>query len=436
LISSLRTQEAEVARREADLSTRYGASHPQVANVRAELSDIRRGISNEVNRIVSNLRNEYDVAQKREKSLQESLERVSGNAGQSDAAAIKLRELEREADSNRALYENFLAKFKEAREQTTLETTESRVITPAVAPREASFPRRGPVFTIAIVLGLFLGVGVAFSLESLASGFQTSEQAEDTLGCPTLAFLPKVTRDQVDPATGDLGIVAHIVAKPFSRFAEGVRTIRTGVLLSNLDQPPRVLMCVSTVPGEGKSTLAGSLAASGAQAGKKVLLIDGDLRNPSTSNRFNLGKRPGLVELLSGTASVSETFVAPGNMPFTILPAGHHTTNPTDVVASQKMAQMLRSLSQEFDLIIIDCPPLLAVSDGLLLANVVDSIVYVVEWNRTAREAVKRAMNMLDYNRDKVAGVVLNKVDAGRMRTYSYYGEYYGYGYDKYYAKS
>ena len=195
-------------------------------------------------------------------------------------------------------------------------------------------------------------------------------------------------------------------------------------------------MVCSTVPGEGKSTLAGSLAASGAQASKKVLLIDGDLRNPSTSNRFNLGKRPGLVELLSGAAPAAETFVRPGDMPFTILPAGRHTTNPTDVISSQKMAQLLRGLAQEYDLVVIDCPPLLAVSDGLLMANLVDSIVYVVEWNRTARDAVKRAMNMLDFNRDKVAGVVLNKVDAARMRTYSYYGEYYGYGYDKYYAKS
>ena len=213
LISSLRAQEAEVARREADLSTRYGARHPQVANVQAELSDIRRGIAGEVARIVSNLRNEFDVAQKREKSLQESLDRVSGAAGQSDAAAIKLRELEREAESNRQIYESFLAKFKEAREQTTLETTESRVITPGVAPREASFPRRAPVFSIAIVLGLFVGVAAAFALESLARGFQTTEQVEDTLSVPALALLPQITRDQIDPTTGDLGVIAQIVSK-------------------------------------------------------------------------------------------------------------------------------------------------------------------------------------------------------------------------------
>ena len=143
--------------------------HPQVANVQAELSDIRRGIAGEVARIVSNLRNEFDVAQKREKSLQESLDRVSGAAGQSDSAAIKLRELEREAESNRQLYESFLAKFKEAREQTTLETTESRVITPGVAPREASFPRRAPVFSIAIVLGTAMGLNRR--LETLMDGW-------------------------------------------------------------------------------------------------------------------------------------------------------------------------------------------------------------------------------------------------------------------------
>jgi polysaccharide biosynthesis transport protein len=435
LISSLRGQEAEVGRREADLSTRYGPSHPQVVTVRAELSDIRRGIAGEVQRVVTNLRNEFDVAQKREKSLQDSLDRISGLANRNDNASIKLRELEREADSNRQLYESFLGKFKEAREQTTLETTESRVISPAVAPHEASFPRRGPVLSVAMILGLFAGIGAAFAMESLSNGFQTSEQVDEAISAPTLAMLPSVGSAELDELSGDLGLLSHIIAKPFSRFAEGIRSIRTGVLLSNLDRPPKVIMVCSTVPNEGKSTLAACFAASAAQAGRKVLLMDGDLRNPSTTNRFSLGKHPGIVELLSGSVPPQSAFAQPAGIPMTILPAGAHTTNPTDVISSQKMAQLLQLLAKQYDLIVIDCPPILAVSDALLMANIVDSIVYVVEWNRTARDAVKRAMRMLGPNAEKLAGVVLNKVNESKMKTYSYYGEYYGYGYDNYYTK-
>ena len=437
LISSLRAQEAEVGRREADLATRYGSQHPQVVNVRAELADIRRGISAEVARIVANLRNEYDVAQKREKSLQDSLDRISGSANQNDSAAVKLHELEREADSNRLLYENFLNKFKEAREQTTLETTESRVITPAVAPHEASFPRPTPVLSVTMLLGLFGSIALAFSLEALARGFQTSEQVDELLGCATLAFLPAVPKSDLDKnEKADVAMIKYLVAKPFSRFSEGVRTIRTGIHLSNVDRPPSIVMVCSTVPNEGKSTVAAALAASAALSDKNVLLIDADLRNPSTSNRFSMADRPGLVDLLSGTCTPQAAFNKTDVAPITLLTAGTATTNPTDIISSQKMAQLLQVLSKQYDMIIIDCPPLLAVSDGLLLANIVDSIVYVVEWNKTARDAAQRAMRMFEGNRSKVAGVVMNKVDSLRIKTYTYYSEYFGYRYDSYYHKN
>ena len=435
LISSLRTQEAEVGRREADLATRYGPQHPQVVNVRAELADIKRGVNSEVQRIVSNLRNEYDVAQKREKSLQDSIDRLSGSASKNDSASVKLHELERESESNRLLYESFLGKFKESREQTSLETTESRVISPAVAPREASFPRRIPLLSVAIIIGIFVGCLLAFALETLARGFQTNEQVDEVLGCATLAFLPAVGKNELDAKLDDLAIIQYLVSKPFSRFAEGVRTVRTGIHLSNVDNPPKIVMICSTVPNEGKSTVAAALAASAALSDKKVLLIDGDLRNPSTTNRFHLAGNPGLVDLLSGAAAPQAAFFKCDIVPMTILSTGTPTTNPTDVIASQKMAQLLQVLSKQYDLIVIDCPPLLAVSDGLLLANMVDSIIYVVEWNKTARDAAQRAMKMFEMNRDKVAGVVLNKVDSLRIKTYTYYSEYFGYRYNSYYHK-
>ena len=383
----------------------------------------------------SSLQNEYEAALKREKSLEESLEKMTTTAGQDDAASIKLHELEREADANRQLYESFLAKFKQAREETTLEEREAHVITPALKPVDPTFPRLGPVLSISFVLGLSAGIGAAFVLEMLARGFQTSEQIEQILDCPTLAFLPRFGKREIAAERGHSNIIAQLISQPFSRFAEGIRSIRTGVVLSNLDLAPKIIMVCSTVPGEGKSTIASSIAISAGQAKRQVLLIDMDLRNHSISDRFNLKGRAGLVELLSGASTPEDTFARQEGLPITILLAGQNTTNPADIIASQKMARLLEAFAKHYDLIVLDCPPLFAVSDGLLIANMVDSIVYVIEWNKTARGAVQRSLKSFGANLDKLAGVVLNKVNTAKLKNYSYYGQYYGKRYDQYYYK-
>ena len=382
----------------------------------------------------SYLHNEYEVALKREKSLEESLEKMSGTASQNDTASIKLHELEREADASRQLYEKFLGKFKQVREETTLEETEAHVITPALKPVDPAFPRQGPVLSISFVLGLFAGIGTAFVLEMLARGFQTSEQIDQILGCPTLAFLPHVSGSG-SAERGDPSIIGQLISQPFTRFADGIRSIRAGVVLSNLDRAPKIIMVCSSVPGEGKSTIASSIAISAGQANKEVLLIDMDLRKRATSDWFNLKGRAGLVELLSGASTPEDTFARPEGLPITILPAGQNTTDPAAIIASQKMARLLKAFAKQYDLIVLDCPPLLMASDSLLIAKMVDSIVYVIEWNRTACNAVHRSLKSFDANLNKLAGVVLNKVNTAKLKSYTYYGHYYGKRYDQYYCK-
>jgi succinoglycan biosynthesis transport protein ExoP len=194
-------------------------------------------------------------------------------------------------------------------------------------------------------------------------------------------------------------------------------------------------MVCSTIPGEGKSTIASSIAISAGQANKQVLLIDMDLRNHSISDRFNLKGRTGLVELLSGASTPECSFARQEGLPITILVAGQNTTNPADIIASQKMARLLETFAKQYDLIVLDCPPLFMVSDGLLIAKMADSIVYVIEWNRTARGAVQRSLKTFGADLDKLAGVVLNKVNTAKLKNYSYYGQYYGKRYDQYYGK-
>ncbi|MEZ5909501.1 MAG: polysaccharide biosynthesis tyrosine autokinase [Hyphomicrobiaceae bacterium] len=438
VIANLRTQEAEVARRDADLSARYGGKHPQVVHVRAELADIRRAIRSEVERIISNIRNQYEVAQKREQSLKESLDRLTGVVTENDTVRIRLRELERESESNRALYQSFLARFKETRERTTLETAESRVITPAMKPSAPSYPRYSVVLGLAIVLGAAAGVVGALLLEYLENGFVTAEQVESILNLPVLAILPGLEQKEFDPDEKGVGIPSFVAARPLARFSEAVRSIRVAVSLSDVDQPPKLLLVTSSVPGEGKSTVASSLAMSAATSGQRVLLIDGDLRHPSTSKQFGLEKARGLVDLLSSSARPEEVLKAFGNGLLAVLPAGAATKNSPDLLGSQRMLQILKSSREAYDLVIIDSPPVTAVVDGLVIASHVDKIVFVVEWENTPREVVQRAMSVLGDSRDSLAGIVLNKADVEQMRYHTtYYGHYniYNKGYAKYYRE-
>ena len=216
LISNLRTQEADVARREAELAAKYASNHPQLVNLRAEHADIRRGVADEIQRIISNFKNEYEVAQKREQSLEQSLARYTNVATQNDAEKVQLRDLEREFQSNRVLYESFLNHAKEARENTTIETSDSRVITPAIVPTTASFPRMGVFLGVASMLGLIAGVGLAFLLDYIENGFMTAEQIEALTDLPVLSVLPELgARDFT--REGITSIPDYVARKPLTR---------------------------------------------------------------------------------------------------------------------------------------------------------------------------------------------------------------------------
>jgi polysaccharide biosynthesis transport protein len=437
VVGNLRNQEAEVARKEADLSTKYGDRHPLVVNVRAELTDIRRAINSEVGRIVSNVKNEYEVAQKREQSLQESLQRLTTVATQGDEVRIKLRELEREAETNRTLYQSFLSRFKETREQTTLETSDARVITPASVPTAPSSPKQAIILGIGSFMGLLLGSMGVMMLEYIENGFMTVEQTESTLGIPVLAVLPAIEKSEYDAENTGATIATYVVRKPLSRFSEAIRSVRVGVSLSDVDHTPKLVLITSSVPGEGKSTFSSSFASASAAAGQRVLLIDADMRHPSTSKLFGLEKQMGLVDLLATAiepVQVIQRFVGSS---LEVLPAGASTKNAPDLLGSQKMIQILHRFRTEYDLVIVDTPPVTAVIDSLLIANEADKIVFVIEWEATPRDVVARALSVLGPNKARLAGIVLNKAQIKQMRYhqtyYGYYSSNYNKRYDKYY---
>jgi exopolysaccharide transport family protein len=430
VISQLRAQQAEVARKEADLVARYSDQHPLVINARAERRDIDRSIAAEVQRVLINLKNDYDVAKSGEQSLQASLAQVSGETGLDDSVGVRLRELERLNTANKTLFDNFLSRAKITQEQSSFEEREARVISPATKPTTPSFPKKGLVEALAGVVGLLLGIGGAVALDMLNAGFMTARELEEKLGQPVLSSLPllsdkdrKIDDKILDPAR-------YLAAKPLSRYAEAVRNIRVGIQMADVDHPAKVILITSSVPAEGKSTLAQSLALSAEKAGQNVLLIDGDLRHPSTSKYFGLEAKPGLVDLLIGGAAFDEIVLREGGL--TVIPAGAKSQNPPDLLGSARLKLVIDKLRSVYDYIIIDSPPVGPVIDAKVIAVLADKVVFAVAWKTTPREIVAENVNY--FQRDhKLAGVALTRVDESQAPRYGAYAQYSGDYYKKYY---
>jgi polysaccharide biosynthesis transport protein len=429
-IAQLRTQQAEVARKEADLSAHYGAQHPLVINTRAERRDIDHSISAEVQRILLNLKNDYDVAKSREESLQASLGQATGQTGQDNGVAVRLRELERINTANKTLFDNFLSRTNITREQASFEEREARVISPATKPGAPSFPKKGLVEALAGVVGLLLGVGGSVALDMLNSGFTTARELEDKLGHPVLASIPlladkerKIDDKVVDPAL-------YLLNKPLSRYSELVRSIRVGIQMADVDDPAKVILITSSVPTEGKSTLARSLAFSAAKAGFRVMLLDCDLRHPSLSKYFGLETKAGLVDFL--TASVKFEDAISHQQGVTVIPAGMKSQNPPDLLGSERLKAFIEKLRGAFDYIIIDSPPVEPVIDAKVLSAIVDKVVFAVRWQATRRELVGPNLEFFARNH-KLAGVALTMVDESQTPRYGAYAQYNGQYYKKYY---
>jgi len=435
IIASLRQQDADLARGEADQLTRYGPEHPSIVKLRAERADIKRQIAREVARLVQTLKTDYEFALKKEESLEASRAELTGAGNRNDQAVIRLRELERDVQANRVLYDSLLSRFKEAEQQTSLNTAESRVISPALTPGAPSYPNKQRFLSMALVAGLAAGFGLAFLMEYVESGFATMEQVEQALLLPVLAMVPRLTERDRTIGGRVVAIPDYVALKPLSRFGESIRGARVGARMSNIDTPPRVILVTSSVPSEGKTTVALSLAYSAAAANERVLLMDCDLRHPSASRHFKLPDARGLTALLRAQAESENVYVR-GPLPsLTILPAGTTTRHPPDVLGSERLRQLLGTLRQSYDAIYIDAPPVTPVLDSVVLAKLAVKVVFVVAWRRTPRDLVQRAVQAIGNPRQKAAGIVLNDVQLSVLSSYGRYDNYYHGKHQKYYAQ-
>jgi capsular exopolysaccharide synthesis family protein len=432
LVQQLRAQEAQALSRQSELSVEYGPKHPRMLQVQAEITEIRERIRTEVGRIVIALENEVEFARTRVTSLENSLRVAQGQTSEQNKEAIQLRALQREAAANRALYETFLNRFKETSTTQGMETTDARIISHAEVPGGPSYPNRRQIILQYLLIGFFGSCGLVLMLALLNPGMMTPEQVQRTLGEFVIGLIP-IIEGKVDPYD-------YVMAKPSSGLVEAINSLKFSLALSDPDNPVKAVQVTSSVPEEGKTSLAIALARVLASSGKKVILVDGDLRRSSIGRKLDLRqKHKGLSDLVvAGDAELSEFIMHDEKGKVDFMPTGTAKyANATDIFSSYRMQDIINLLKAHYDLVIVDTPPVMAVADARIIGRVVDKTIFVVRWNKTPRKVAKAAIEQLRRAEVDVAGVVLQQVDLNRYGRVGYgdSGYYYHYGrYGKYYS--
>lgn len=336
-----------------------------------------------------------------------------------------LQSLMREVETNRTLYDTFFTRVKEANETRQLETPNARVVDTAIPPSSPVKPLKGLTMALAFMLSVMLGIMLAFLLDYLDSTFKGAEDVEARLGIPMLGLFPIAKRK----SGSEIGHPLFLESDQ-QGFAEAVRTVRTGVVLSGLDASHQIVVVTSSVPGEGKTTTAVNLALAMGQM-ERVLLIDGDMRRPTISITLGIpGSSPGLSNLVAGTAEMAQCIHHYGAGNIDILPAGLTPPNPLELLSSKRFRDVLEQLATQYDRIVIDSAPTLAVSDALMLATLANAVIYVVKSDSTAFHSARNGIQKLQRVNAPLTGVVLNQVNLSKASKYgSYYGYYDYYGY-------
>ncbi|MBR0777392.1 AAA family ATPase [Bradyrhizobium diazoefficiens] len=427
VITRLRAQYLDLQAQYADWSSKYGKDHQASVGLANKMQDLRNSIRDEVNRIADAYRSDLEIAKSREVSLENGLKGLVTESSSTAQAQVKLRNLESAADTYRTLYNNFLQKLQEATQNESFPISESRVISTAVTPDKKSSPKTALVLLGGILAGLCFGVGGACAREMLSQVIRTPAEIENEIGMRCVGTLPDVG-DGRNPAFSATRASVYAVDHPFSRFAESLRSAKTAIDVARLTKEMNVVGVVSSLPKEGKTTVAANLAHLVAMAGHKTLLIDGDLHTQSLTRKLAPEASYGLLEAMSDPDHVERYVSVSKKTNLSLLPAvvRARLTNSSDIMASHEMATLLGALRQKYAYIFIDLPPVLPVTDAKAVGHLVDSIVYVVEWGKTRRSAVQEAVAEIEGFSSKIVGVLLNRANPTVLkRIESYKGRHY-----------
>jgi polysaccharide biosynthesis transport protein len=415
IIVSLMQREAELLSQEALLIKTYGEKHPLIIQIKAEKEALANKINQEILQIVRNLENDAKFAQARERALELTLKQAKEASASIGRASIQLHELEREADSKRTVYQAALVRFKEVHQQGELLEPDAKVISMASVPAEPSFPNFWVMAAVGFTGSVILGMVLAATREHLDSSLRSSQQLKQTLGLADLGIVPEVgsVNRQRRP-------YQYLLEKPLSSYSEAVKAIVTAIQLSP-NSPPQVILVTSTLPGEGKTTLAMSMGASLAQSGHKTIVVDLDLRHPGVAREFGQPVDAGLVELLAGERALEEIArEIPGETRLHVIPVRRLTMNPVDFLCSPEIKSLLKELRRRYDYVILDSPPTLVVSDARVAALLADAVLFLVQWEKTTEVAAVNGLQALERSGVPVIGAALTRVDIRRHARYGY----------------
>jgi len=460
IVGTLRAKYLDLVNREADWSARYGSNHVSVQHLRTQIRDMRRSIADELGRIQETAKGELEIAKKGQQELETSLANALSKTQDANQAQVTLFSLEAAAKSYRSLYDNFLKQHTEAVQRQTYPISDARLISSASVAQTG--PQTMKIWLTALFAGGMLGVGFGALRELLDSGFRTREQVKSVLNTECLALVPRVDqtpgapklsyRSVIEMARRPKALLApnassrtaknaprgrsqmlwNAVNAPDSAYADAIRSIKLS-LDSELDDRCHVIGLTSYMPSEGKSTIAAGVASQLAASGRRVLLIDGDVRNPSLSRSLFPDSNLGLLDVAVGEANLTQVMRRDPATGLTFLPMvpNPKLRNPTEMLASRNVKLLIDSLKNYCDFIIVDMAPLISTVDVLAVSRFVESYLLVIEWGATRMEAVRHALGNAPSVQMHMRGAVLNKVDFVGLASYEPHGEYHQYYYGR-----
>jgi capsular exopolysaccharide synthesis family protein len=425
LITRLKGEEAKILSDLSERSKKYGEKHPKRITYKEKLRTNRESLDKEIKKLVKFLKNEYDVALAKESTLKGALDEQKAQSQQLNKLSIAYGVLLRDVDANKQMYEILLTRLKQAGITGGIQSTIVRVLDRAVAPTVPVRPNRAGNIIVALVFGLMGGVGIAFFLEYLDNTVKTPDDLSRYFQIPYLGPVPNY-EDEISSEGGERPLV--MLRYPMSAASEAYRGIRTAIVFSSsIEREKKTILITSTGPSEGKTVTAANLAVTIAQSGARTLLVDADFRRPSLHRMFGLPRDTGYSNVIVGKAGLDEAIKATSVPKLDVMTSGHMPPNPAELFGSESMRNTIKVLKERYDHIIFDSPPVLGVTDPVILSTEVDMVLMVINTGKVAREAVHRSVEQLADVGANLAGAILNRIRVGKD---SYY--YYQYSYQQY----
>lgn len=426
-----RTSAIEVATTRADQAAI--ADDAQLTNLLARAADDESFLPTfdaRLELVVARLNAEMMRADQQLAALELSEADLASDLDQQTQDLITLQQMRREAEATRVLYDYFLTRFNETSAQLGIQQADSRILSQAVVPNQPSEPRKPLIIAMAAFLGVLLGIAVILWKEARNTGFRTARDLERLSGHTVLGQIPRM------PVRSRRKAIQYLTDKPMSAAAEAYRNLRTSLMLSHIDNPPKVIIMTSSVPGEGKTTNSIALAQNLLGLGKKVLLVEGDIRRRTLNEYFQNVPKDGLLSVMSGAKTLEDAvFQSPG-FGADILAGEKTSTNAADVFSSEAFSSFIQTARQAYDAVIIDTPPILVVPDARIIAEHADAVIFTVKWDHTSQTQVEESLRLFHTSGQRVTGLALSQISPKGMKRYGYggsYGAYAGYG-SKYYS--